>query len=399
MTTQRKRPPYEDLTSRWGGMKLRYELGSRIEGWLSAFRAEEQPLLLDLLSKFYYYSEDRIKDKVKELYSKFCNQYDQDAGNAIYIKMFKEQGVGYSNIVFNSFWIENNLSDFAEENIAGLLCEDQIPPVVVIVDDFSGTGKTFIKTVNQLVKINAEVAESKFYFLVLHITEVAKNCIEEYIKEIGIYIRIVSIDETKEAFTEGYLYEQVQAIQYRLGYESICARLNTKGDYIFGFENVESLVAFHYNTPNNTLGLFWQDLMNFYALFPRHKRARTSLRQMQLEASQRRKRRENIVFFGLEDNRKAAFMVYCIAEGCGFSQEKAMRDFGFTLEQVGGIIREMIDDKYVIYSGGKFFATAKLRSQLFTSRLKTLKKTYDKCDSPVARSFNLHNEYVPINFK
>lgn len=54
-------------------MKLRIELGERIDKWLENFSQEEQELLLDLLSQFYY-SEEKIKEKTKELYQKFVSK-------------------------------------------------------------------------------------------------------------------------------------------------------------------------------------------------------------------------------------------------------------------------------------------------------------------------------------
>ena len=84
MASQRSHPKFEYLTSRWGGMQLRIELGERIEKWLSHFSKEEQELLLDLLSKFYYYSEEKIKAKTKELYNKFVSEHNDIADQVVY---------------------------------------------------------------------------------------------------------------------------------------------------------------------------------------------------------------------------------------------------------------------------------------------------------------------------
>ena len=61
--SQRKHPKYEYLTSRWGGMKLREEFEERIDNWLKAFDESEHKMLLSLLSQFYYYSEEKVKEK------------------------------------------------------------------------------------------------------------------------------------------------------------------------------------------------------------------------------------------------------------------------------------------------------------------------------------------------
>ena len=42
MSSGRKHPKYEDITSRWGGMKIREDFAERIDKWLQAFPKEER---------------------------------------------------------------------------------------------------------------------------------------------------------------------------------------------------------------------------------------------------------------------------------------------------------------------------------------------------------------------
>ena len=65
MSSGRKHPKYENITSRWGGMKIREDFAERIDKWLQAFPEEEHTFLLELLMQFYYYSEERIKEKLQ----------------------------------------------------------------------------------------------------------------------------------------------------------------------------------------------------------------------------------------------------------------------------------------------------------------------------------------------
>ena len=74
---------------------------------------------------------------------------------------------------------------------------------------------------------------------------------------------------------------------------------------------------FHYNTPNNTLGLFWQDLMDFSALFPRKKKKRTELSAMQKNARNRKREEEPPVIYGIEDGKMAVMLVYCLGQPKG----------------------------------------------------------------------------------
>ena len=134
----------------------------------------------------------------------------------------------------------------------GLLEADQIPTDLVVVDDYSGTGKTFIKTVNKMFQIKNLAKDIHFHFLTLHITHIAVQQIEEYAKTVGIIIDIISLDCSDEAFKKNYIYGEIEAEQKKRYYMELCNKYAIE-ECILGFEDVASLVAFHYNTPNNTL--------------------------------------------------------------------------------------------------------------------------------------------------
>lgn len=400
MSSTRKHYKYEYLTSRWGGMKLRKEMEPRIESWLSGFSEEEQKLMLDLLSNFHYYSEKRMNEKVEELYKEFVESYTGNPADVIFTKIIKEQGASFSDIFSSAFWFQNNLYDYMEPNILSLLEEGSVPGTLVIVDDYSGTGKTFIKTIDKFIEKNRNIITTYLYFLTLHITQRAIKQIEEYSKEIGVQIKIISLEISDEAFKSGYLFEEGQAFKHKKYYSDICTRHSINEKFVFGFEDVASLVAFYYNTPNNTLGLFWHDLTDFIALFPRHKKEQTSLKQMQKDAQDRKNRREQIVIFGIDDARLAAIMAYCIANGTNVSLANMKHDFGLTPEQLDSILEEMIKKEYIYVENGTIIPTEKLKSHMFVSRLKRYKKSFYHNDNGTDTStFNTHDEYIPVNFK
>lgn len=399
MSSTRKHYKYEYITSRWGGMQLREDMDRRIEDWLSGFAPEERVVMLELLSNFYYYSEKRIKEKVIELYRKFSESFADIQSDVVYTKIIKENGASFSDIFFTSFWLTNNLYDYAEPNIFSVLDEDVVPSNLAIVDDYSGTGKTFIKTVNKLMEANGKIAESTLYFLTLHITQRAEDQIHDYSSTVGIPINIVSIDTSKETFKEDYLFEKVKSIQLKKQYADICANHLVQKDYIFGFEDVASLVALHYNTPNNTLGLFWNDLTDFAALFPRHKKQNTSLKTMQQKANDRKKRRQQIVTYGIEDARLATIMAYCVANSSKLSLDNLRNDFGLTSEQLDNVLRSLIKQGYITIDKSIIIPTAKLKSHMFVSRLNRFRKSFEEKRCTEESAFSVHNEYVPINFK
>lgn len=398
MSSGRKHPKYENITSRWGGMKIREDFAERIDKWLQAFPEDEHPFLLDLLMQFYYYSEERIKEKVVQLYDAFTKRYQGDVKEVIYTKIIKEQGVACSDILFISFWMQNNIMySCAENNILGLLEAEQIPKDLVIVDDYSGTGKTFIKTIDRMLQVNALVKDTNFYFLTLHITQRSVQQIEEYAKNVGININIISLDYSDEAFKKNYIYNEIEAEQKKRYYTELCRRHMIE-KYVLGFEDVSSLVAFHYNTPNNTLGIFWQDLMDFTALFPRKEKQRTSLSVMQRKAKNRKNKGESPVIYGIEDSKMAVMLTYCLGQAKGISIEDFIATFGLTAAQADKALRDMIEQGYMNNEAGLFHPTAKLKSHLFTSRIKKGQNRFKEVQEE-QEEFRTHEEYIPCSFK
>lgn len=284
----------------------------------------------------------------------------------------------------------------AENNILGLLEAEQIPKDLVVVDDYSGTGKTFIKTVDRMLQVNALVQDTNFYFLTLHITQRSVQQIEEYAKNVGININIISLDYSDEAFKKNYIYNEIEAEQKKRYYTELCRRHMIE-KYVLGFEDVSSLVAFYYNTPNNTLGIFWQDLMDFTALFPRKEKQRTSLSVMQRKAKNRKNKGEPPVIYGIEDSKMAVMLTYCLGQAKGISIEDFMATFGLTAAQADKALRDMIEQGYMINEAGLFQPTAKLKSHLFTSRIKKGQNRF-KEEQEEQEEFRTHEEYIPCNF-
>lgn len=397
MSSGRRHPKYENITSHWGGMKIREDFAKRIDDWLQAFPENEHSLLLELLSQFYYYSEERIKEKVVELYNVFLKQFQGDLEKVVYTKIIKEHGVAFSDILFTTFWLQNSISS-AENNIIGLLEEKQIPTELVVVDDYSGTGKTFIKTVDKMLQTNGAVKNTSFYFLTLHITNRAITQIKEYAQNVGMNLRVLSLDKTDETFKKDYIYNEIEAERKKRYYSEICRSQRVNENYVLGFEGVSSLVAFHYNTPNNTLGIFWKDLADFTALFPRKKKKETELWRMQKEAKNRKRKDETIVVYGIDDCKMAVMLVYCVGQTNGISVDEFKKTFGMTAAQADNALKSMIEQEYIVNDAGYFIPTAKLKSHMFISRIKTGQKKFKDIQEEKTE-FKVHDEYIPCNFK
>ena len=399
MGKSRSHPKYEDITARWGGMDIRHEFSTRIDAWLGAFLEDERPLLLNLLGHFFYYGEKKIKEKAVTLYQKFCTEC-KESDSVVYIPTIKQYGVGYSSLFFDNFWLMNDLYDSAERNIVGLLQENIIPEKIAIIDDYSGTGNTIATTLTEMICANEAVKTAQIYIVVQHITKRALEFLHSLAASLSLDMYIVYLDYSEETFKPEYLFEMVEAEKKRLFYETICHRLDVEDKNILGYEQVQSLVAFYYNTPNNTLGLFWKDLDGFAALFSRHNKNRTSLFELQRKAkNQANLRRAKPVVRGFDDRRISAFLAYCVAQDKGFSYEKALTDFGMTVDQMRLLIDSLLEQEYLIAKDGVFTATRKTKEVSFRSRFKELKKAFsEEYEEKTAFSINPDVSYIPTDF-
>ena len=201
MSLKRLHPKYENITSKWGNMSLRIEMGKRIDNWLSVFPNDNKGILLKLLSSFYYYDEAHVKGKAKSLYEAFINRFEGDPSEIIYTKIHNDHTAAHSDVFFTQFWMTNEIYNNSVVDIIPLI-EEQVPRTLAIVDDFSGSGLSLMSTINRILEANSGAKEIEYCFLVLHITEYAEESIRDYGKAVGIDIKIFPLECSKKAFTK-----------------------------------------------------------------------------------------------------------------------------------------------------------------------------------------------------
>lgn len=393
---------YHSITELWGNESFCRDFSSRIDTWLQQFDEDDKPLMLKLLQHFYYYTEERLNYKARQLYGKFIEEYPTDSSKAIFVGIEKDVGVGFSSFMFETFWIKNNLKDsavprFTEE----VKTWGALPDVVAIVDDYSGSGSTFIKYLNKIIKVNPELNNTRYYFLTIHISKDALSNIAEYAKQQEIEVRCVYLHESDRAFNAGYIYEAIEAEVNKTKYGDLCKRIALSEENAFGFKQIEALVSFEYNTPNNTLGVFWSNVDDFMSLFNRHKKQRTTLTELRQKAKQNKNFiGKKIIVQNIEETKLNMFMVYCAVWGNKFSVSRACFDFGFTKKQLNDIVKELIEEGYLEYEEGKLVASKKMKKYVFVSRMSDFKNIfYDlKQKNILPADVEQADTYIPKKF-
>lgn len=167
--------------------------------------------------------------------------------------------------LFNSVKIRHNskLSKYKFEivepniKIESLLRDDN--SILLLADDFIGTGETAEKCILDLLSNNIDLKQMCIVSLV------AQEMGIEYLK--GYDLCVVSSIIRKRGITD---YFQGDALHNKIELmKQIEDKMSVKEKYKFGYKNSESLVTMC-RTPNNTFPLFWEENGNIkIAPFPR----------------------------------------------------------------------------------------------------------------------------------
>lgn len=391
---------YHSFTKRWGNAEFCKEFSIKIDKWLQQFAEDEQPLMLDLLKNFYYYTRERLNSNVVQLNDKFKEEYSLEYNETVFAGIEKDYDVGFSQILFLAYWQRNDLYDRAKSKLMEHIEKGYIPATISIIDDYSGTGLTFIRYITKLISINDAVVKSKIFFLVLHISEDAQKAINDFAVNNHLNIKIVYLHTSPRAFKPDYIYKAIDSEYQKRKYMKICKN-HKINEYVLGYKEIAALVSFDYNTPNNTLGIFWQDIAGFYQLFNRHHKQKLTLPEIQQKAKQNKNFvGTKVIMPNVEETKLNMFMVYCVAWGKSFSVPRACGDFGLTATQINDIIIKLLSAGYLSFENGQPTATQKMRKYIFSSRLKNFKKIYYdlKYTQKLLPKDEDDDLYIPIGF-
>lgn len=271
-----------------------------IKKWLNNFTGEalsspelskekakqlEQQVALFLLCNFVYYNELEIKHLIKLMFEKYIHYLLNENGDTFINdstidKVIKDSAFSplgnkseSSSYMLYLFRQINELSkrDFEEKNDS---------KNIVFVDDFSLTGSQAEWYINEYFK-NNKYDKSKNYYVLLMIT--TKDAIER-IKEkphIKDVISCVVMDDTSKVFSNKSIVFQSYSEEIKNNAKRICEYYGEKikpdedGATAFGFGEDGFLISAYYNTPNNTLPIFWSEESYWNPLFKRYNKKYT----------------------------------------------------------------------------------------------------------------------------
>ena len=393
------KPRYKfgEITKRWGDADFKKDFDGILDNWINQFTTDERPLLLELLKNFYYYTEKAIDRKVVELHQHFLEINGEDISKVVFSKIPKEYGVANSDIMFTSYWLNNDIKGYSSYDVIREYLEnDAVPEKLVIVDDYMGSGDTVTGALKTMLSVAPELHNSKLYVLVIHASQIGIKNLNAFISERGLDLTFICLENTDKAFQEDYIFSKIDAKLKEEEYRQICDCKNVSKGAVLGYKDIQSLVAFDKTTPNDTLGLFWHSAENFVALFRKNSQPRnTSISS--LKGIARKNGQKEPVLFGIEDNQYNKFIVYCVKNGKNFSVEQACLDFGITPDMLLKRLQYIEQKGYIKFDSGVMIPSDETATKLIKRRL----KGWDTAET-ILKSENkiplIETSYIPQNF-
>ncbi len=271
-------------------------LQKRVEAWIRFFEKEDQEYFLQLLEGFTYITKETLAYRIYNLCSSL-------------FKNLLEKGIDYSEILFVVIESPEGIKSGADEmavNIWNINQEFEITKrqiitayskvdqklveearAIIFLDDIAATGFTMCGQVNAFFKrFEALCDDSKvYYYTSVLAARNAINYLRKHLEGRAAAAQPFYQEEQiiRSAFRGGYIFggEIVKEVEQMVQkYEDLIdayEREHPEKTFSMGFRQCKLLLAFHYETPNNTLCSFWKATDKNQPVFVRSGYSRLSL--------------------------------------------------------------------------------------------------------------------------
>lgn len=238
--------------------------------WLGNFEEEDRDTALGVLTRMTYYSSNRIystlRMHIEELVSEhpgcyFCLTPVREEGKSgtlatYYVKhIFDEEFPDVQCKRLDKYQMTNDTT----ENVCW-----------VLIDDFSGTGDTVLRYVDNLGgKIKPEWKKT---VLLVACMEEAREALENI--DLKVYADSHAKVFARRGSPFGYPEKMLKYRDFAYKYGELLDFEGKVDMRPLGYKNSQALISFGHTTPNNTLPILWcrkrKDGGNWIPLFPRY---------------------------------------------------------------------------------------------------------------------------------
>jgi hypothetical protein len=223
---------------------------------------DELELILDLLFRFKYIQSESRKDCIEKIVSKIVNGWKLSPDDTVVVsKDFEDQSPDSSqavNVLLQPFfsdyhskgWSKKNFSTKTREALRNMAFKN-----LVLVDDFSGSGKSVIKFLKWIDDFctKESLPSRKIYTCFFSAMDQTRIVVAPKLGN-----RLFAVNWLKRGITdyEGAETKNKQRIMKRIEQELD----GLKPLYSLGFGQCETLYACEdFNIPNNNFPIFWYD--------------------------------------------------------------------------------------------------------------------------------------------
>lgn len=290
----------------WGVDEKTKDLLVKTKEWLDSIKEEDRIIFLRLLSRFKYYSLAKMNTILNDLYYQY-KKSNENHEYTLFLPLISSKGVhNHSYDVRSCFQFVTKIDKKAFPTEMKKVIDDyplsQIKSIVFL-DDMTGSGATIKESIIYMVQEYGQIFQNKdIYLVVIEACEDGLNKIDELYTEIGIKVKYIYGNMHRKAFDKGYIFSDTEVNGMKNiveNYERLITRHNN--DYVLGFKQTQALMAFYYDTPNNTLSSFWweNDAVGWKPIFPRSK----SIKPGWLINIKQKKKRKNLINYNIAKNR------------------------------------------------------------------------------------------------
>lgn len=251
------------------------DIEKRFESWIANISIENKSLFERIFCDIEYYSENDLRSNLQSLYGSI-NKKDDFIDNTLVLAIESQYSKFNSSMYMTGFLVEAN-------NIAANYCtmeemkaKNYKPKNIVFCDDFIGSGKTIIDFINKHTDL---IRDKKIYIICIHCMNEGENSIRNFAKKNGLDIEILFHKTKNKYFSDDKKDEKNE-------YTSECKKMKIK--HPLGMYESEALVVTYKNTPNNTLGVIWEETEKNEPVFPRKHTKIPKCREMKKEKKIRR---------------------------------------------------------------------------------------------------------------
>ena len=264
--------------------RLQYFCNS-FHDWLEQIPESAKHIALTLIQNLEYYSRPVANRWLHHLHSELTSRSHVTDENTIYAFIKSEDGKSNSS---NDYWTEYKAinevnAEICYENTNAISTEEwEYIENIVFIDDFSGSGSSFI---DELSKDSSKYKRKNVYFIAINIMRIAISEIKRFGEQENINI-VMLIGSYQEKAFERNLFENDDDAKNMI--KKMSKQLKIPKNDRLGWKKCQSLVAFYNNTPNNTLGFIRYDTDTYRSLFPRRNDKKPAWQTMKRDLEKRK---------------------------------------------------------------------------------------------------------------